>query len=143
MWSPFGRWTENKKINHIGIRQVYSNRSVDIDLLQPVLETESHFTLEDIPDPIQSVSVKNQSGQNPQNVLRLLDIVQLQPLYLHVADLLSQLRLCCVLSVVFCHSGVYFSWEEEESPTLHFMTCDSNTRHMKLVLCTNTQNICL
>ena len=116
---------------------------MDIDLLQPVLQTESHFTFEDIPDPIQSVSVKNQSGQNPQNVLRLLDIVQLQPLYLHVGDLLAQLRLCVVVSVVFCHSGVYFSWEEEESPTLHYMTCDSNTRHMKLVLCTNTQNICL
>ena len=77
---------------------------MDIDLLQPVLETESHFTLEDIPDPIQSVSVKNQSGENPQNVLRLLDIVQLQPLYLHVADPLAQLRsvwcgVSCVLSL--------------------------------------------
>ena len=112
---------------------------MDTNLLQPVLETKSHFTLEDIPDPIQSVSVKNQSGQNPQNVLRLLDIVQLQPLYLHVGDLLAQLRLCGVLSVVFCLSGVYFSWEEEESPTLHYyMTCDRNTRHMKLVLCKNT-----
>ena len=72
-----------------------------------MLETESHFTLEYIPDPIQSVSVKNQSGQNPQNVLRLLDIVQLQPLYLHVGDLLAQLRsvLCvvsCVLSLCWC-----------------------------------------
>ena len=107
-----------------------------------MLETKSHFTLEDIPDPIQSVSVKNQSGQNPQNVLRLLDIVQLQPLYLHVADPLAQLRLCgvlCVVSVVFCHSGVYFSWEEEESPTLLYITCDRNMRHMKLVLCTYTQ----
>ena len=77
---------------------------MDIDLLQPVLETKSHFTLEDIPDPIQSVSVKNQPGQNPQNVLRLLDIVQLQPLYLHVGDLLAQLRtvhcvVCCILSL--------------------------------------------
>ena len=75
---------------------------MNINLLQPVLETKSHFTLEDIPDPIQSVSVKNQSGQNPQNVLRLLDIVQLQPLYLHVGDPLAQLRLCvvsCVLSL--------------------------------------------
>ena len=74
---------------------------MDTNLLQPVLQTESHFTLEDIPDPIQSVSVKNQSGQNPQNVLRLLDIVQLQPLYLHVADPLAQL-LCvvsCILSL--------------------------------------------
>ena len=75
---------------------------MDINLLQPVLETESHFTLEDIPDPIQSVSVKNQSGQNPQNVLRLLDIVQLQPLYLHVADPLAQLRsVHCVCLLYF------------------------------------------
>ena len=111
---------------------------MDTNLLQPMLETESHFTLEDIPDPIQSVSVKNQSGENPQNVLRLLDIVQLQPLYFHVADLLAQLRLYGVLSVVFCHSDVYFSWEEEETPPLHFITCDRNMRHMKLVLCTNT-----
>ena len=94
---------------------------MDTNLLQPVLYTESHFTLEDIPDPIQSVSVKNQSGQNPLNFLRFLDIVQLQLLYLHVSDPLSQLR-CVVLSVVFCHSSVYFSWEEE-SPrvTLHDM----------------------
>ena len=67
-----------------------------------MLETESHFTLEDIPDPIQSVSVKNQSGQNPQNVLRLLDIVQLQLVYLHVADPLAQPRLCVVCCVVSC-----------------------------------------
>ena len=86
---------------------------MDTNLLQPVLETESHFTLEDIPDPVQSVSVKNQSGQNPQNVLRLLDIVQLQPLYLHVADPLAQLRsvhcvLCCQLyfvTLVFISAG--------------------------------------
>ena len=73
---------------------------MEANLLQPVPETKSHFTLEDIPDPIQSVSVKNQSGQNPQNVLRLLDIVQLQPLYLHVADPLAQLT--SVLCVVSC-----------------------------------------
>ena len=82
------------------IRYFLTGVKVDTNLLQPVLETESHFTPEDIPDPVQSVSVKNQSGQNSQNVLRLLDIVQLQPLYLHVGDLLAQLR--SVLCVVSC-----------------------------------------
>ena len=77
-------------------------RSLGTNLLQPVLYTESHFTLEDILDPIQSVSVKNQSGQNPLNLLRFLDIVQLQLLYLHVGDPLAQLRWCavsCILSL--------------------------------------------